>query len=156
MKAASDPILRRDHMLKRFNRFLISKIWGIRARPTGAAFLGACAGLSLTTTILPEVIATLGITDSFSARVDLAGFAVYAVMLWAVGGWAAQRTGSILGGAVVLGLAGSVSAAIFTALAYGTSAELILFDGAAGLAYGAVGGMLIASALAERREATSK
>lgn len=155
MKAMSDPTRGRDNVLKRFNRFLISKIWGIRARSTGAAFLGACAGLSLTTTVLPEVIEALRITDSFSARVDLAGFAVYAVLLWAVGGWAAQKTGSILGGAVVLGLAGSISAAIFTALVYGTVVELILFDGAAGLAYGAVGGMLIASALGERCEATS-
>lgn len=149
----TNSIQGRDNMIKRFNKFIISKILGIRPRPVGAAFLGGCAGLSLTTTILPEVISALGIADSFSARIDLAGFAVYAVMLWAVGGWAAQKTASSLGGAAVLGLVGAISAAIFAGMTYGADMTMILFDGAAGLAYGAVGGLLIASALADNRGA---
>ena len=152
MKATADPTQGRSNMFKRFNQFIVAKIWSIRLRPTAAAFLGACAGLSLTSAVLPEVIAFLEVTDSFSARIDLAGFAVYAVMLWAVGGWAWQRTASPLGGAIVLGLVGSVSSAVFLGLAYGTVPEMLLFGGAAGLFYGTLGGMLIATALAEFKE----
>lgn len=155
MKATSDQIQGRGNMFKRFNQFIVAKIWGIRLRPTGAAFLGACAGLSLTASVLPTVISFLEVTDSFSARFDLAGFAVYAVMLWAVGGWAAQRTSNALGGAIVLGLVGLVSSVVFIGLAYGAVQEMLLFGGAGGLAYGALGGMLIATALAEVKETNS-
>lgn len=121
---------------------------GIRIRSVGAVLLGGCAGLSLTATILPTVISTLGLSDSFSARIDLAGFAVYAFMLWAVGGWAAQRTANTAAGGVILGLVGLVSGAIFTGMAFGAGVKLLLIGGTAGLAYGTVGGMLIANALA--------
>ncbi|MBP6242678.1 MAG: hypothetical protein KA377_00715, partial [Chromatiaceae bacterium] len=86
-------------MINRLNRYILSKILGIRLRPTGAVILGGFAGLSLTTTILPTVISFLGATDDFSARLDLAGFAVYSFLVWAVGGWAAQRTASAQAGA---------------------------------------------------------
>jgi hypothetical protein len=142
-------------MIKRFNNYVLSKIMGIRLRSVGAVFLGGFAGLSLTTTVLPEVIATLGVTDSFSARIDLAGFAVYSFMLWAVGGWAAQRTASTQAGGVVLGLVGLVSGAIFAYLGFGAVTELLLACAAAGLAYGTVGGMLIAAALRRNDRATS-
>jgi len=132
-------------MFKRLNRFIL----GIRLRSAGAAFMGGCAGLSLMATILPTVISALGVTDDFSARIDLAGFAVYAFMLWAVGGWAAQQTGSTLAGGVVLGLVGVSSAAVFTGIAYGAGTELLMYNGAAGLAYGALGGAIISAALAE-------
>lgn len=155
MKGASDPIQGSDNMLKRLNKFIIAKIWSIRLRPAGAAFLGACAGLSLTSTILPEVIAAVGVSDSFSVRVDLAGFAVYSVMLWAVGGWAARKTASALRGAVVLGLAGSASAALFVGMAYPGVPVLLLLGAAAGLVYGAFGGMLIAAALGDPAPASN-
>ena len=134
-------------MIKRLNRYVLSKIMGIRLRPVGAVFLGGFAGLSLTTTILPEVIAALGVTDSFSARIDLAGFAVYSFLAWAFGGWAAQRSASTQAGGVVLGLVGLVTGAFFAFLAYGAVTELLLVCAAAGLAYGTVGGMLISAAL---------
>jgi hypothetical protein len=134
-------------MIKRINSYVLSRIMGIRLRSVGAVFLGGFAGLSLTATVLPEVIATLGVTDSFSARIDLAGFAVYSFMSWAVGGWAAQRTASTQAGGVVLGLVGLVSGAIFAFLGFGAVTELLLACAAAGLAYGTVGGMLIAAAL---------
>lgn len=142
-------------MIKRFNKFIISRLWGIRLRPTGAVFLGAFAGLSLTATILPEALTAAGLTDSFSARIDLAGFAVYSIMLWAVGGWSAQRTGNPWLGGVALGLVGGISGAIFTGLAYGARPLLLLLGGGAGLAYGAVGGILIATALAEHKTTAS-
>jgi len=128
---------------------------GIRLRSVGAVFLGGFAGLSLTTTVLPEVIATLGVTDSFSARIDLAGYAVYSFILWAFGGWAAQRTASTQAGGVVLGLVGLVSGAIFAYLGFGAVTELLLACAAAGLAYGTVGGMLIAAALRRNDHPTS-
>ena len=154
MTAKADPPQGRLNMINRLNRYILSKILGIRLRPTGAVFLGGFAGLSLTTTILPTVISILGATDDFSARLDLAGFAVYSFLVWAVGGWAAQRTASAQAGAVILGLVGLVSAAIFAGLAYGAEQELIMLSAAAGLAYGSIGGMLIAIALGENDNAT--
>ncbi len=142
-------------MIKRFNSYVLSKIMGIRLRSVGAVFLGGFAGLSLTATVLPEVIATLGVTDSFSARIDLAGYAVYSFILWAFGGWAAQRTASTQAGGVVLGLVGLVSGAIFAYLGFGAVTELLLACAAAGLAYGTVGGMLIAAALRRNDHPTS-
>lgn len=141
-------------MIRRLNKYIVSKIMGIRLRPTGAVVLGGFAGLSLTTSVLPTIISTLGFTDSFSARIDLAGFAVYSIMLWAVGGWAAQRTAGAQAGAVVLGLVGLASGATFAGVAYGAEKELLLLCAAAGLAYGTVGGMLIAIALGEKNRAT--
>lgn len=155
MTAKADPPRGRLNMINRLNRFILSKILGIRLRPTGAVILGGFAGLSLTTTILPTVISILGVSDDFSARLDLAGFAVYSFLVWAVGGWAAQRTASAQAGAIILGLVGLVSAAIFAGLAYGAEQELILLCAAAGLAYGSIGGMLIAIALGENNNATS-
>ena len=154
MKAKADPLRGRLSMIKRLNNFILSKILGIRLRPTGAVILGGFAGLSLTASVLPAVISFLGSTDDFSARLDLAGFAVYSFLVWAVGGWAAQRGASAQAGAVILGLVGLVSAAIFAGLAYGAELELILLSAAAGLAYGSIGGMLIAIALGENDQAT--
>lgn len=152
MNATADPIPDRGNMIKRLNKFILSKIMGIRIRSVGAVLLGGCAGLSLTATILPTVISTLGLTDSFSARLDLAGFAVYSFMLWAVGGWAAQKTASTQAGGVILGLVGLISGALFTGMAFGAGVKPLLIGGATGLAYGTIGGMLIANALRQPDE----
>lgn len=156
MAAKADSMQGRMSMIKRLNSYILSKIMGIRLRPVGAVFLGGFAGLSLTSTILPTVISVLGVTDDFSARIDLAGLAVYSFMVWAVGGWAARRV-SPQSGAVVLGLMGSLSAAIFAGLTYGADNELLmllLLCAAAGLAYGTFGGMLIAMALGDKERAS--
>jgi len=155
LNAKADPIPGGMSMIKRLNQFILSKILAIRLRPTAAVFLGGFAGLSLTASVLPTVISILGVTDDFSARLDLAGFAVYSFLVWAVGGWAAQRAASAQAGAVILGLVGLVSAAIFAGLAYGAEKELILLCAAAGLAYGSIGGMLLAIALGGNPKATS-
>lgn len=159
MTAKAEPVLGRMKMIKRLNNYILSKIMGIQLRAVGAVVLGGFAGLSLTTTILPTAISVLGVTDDFSARIDLAGLAVYSFMLWAVGGWAAQRTASARAGAVILGLVGSLSAAVFTGLTYGAERDLsllLLQCTAAGLAYGSFGGMLIAMALGETHSRTSE
>ena len=152
MNVSAEQISGRENMIKRFNKFMLAKIMGIRLRSVGAVFLGGCAGLSLTATILPTVISTVGLTDSFSARLDLAGFAVYSFLLWAVGGWSAQRTGSTQAGGVIVGVVGMVSGLLFTGLSFGTDIMTLLTGGAAGLAYGTVGGMLIANALRQPDE----
>ena len=149
MTAQAEPIINRLNMIKRLNKFIVSKIMGIRLRPVVAVFLGGFAGLSLTSTILPTVISILGVTDDFSARLDLAGYAVYSFMVWALGGWMCQRRASAQAGAVILGLIGLLSAAVFAALAYGAAQEVLLICAAAGLAYGTFGGLLIALALGD-------
>jgi hypothetical protein len=149
MTAQAEAINGRLNMIRRLNKFILSTIMGIRLRPTVAVFLGGFAGLSLTSTILPSVISVIGVTDDFSARLDLAGFAVYAFMVWALGGWMCQRRASAQAGALILGLTGLVSAAVFAALAYGAVQEVLLICAAAGLVYGTFGGLLIALALGD-------
>ena len=149
MTAQAEPIINRVNMIKRLNKYIVSKIMGIRLRPTVAVFLGGFAGLSLTSTILPTAISVIGVTDDFSARLDLAGFAVYSFMVWALGGWLCQRRASAQAGALILGLTGLLSAAVFAGLAYGVAQEVLLICAAAGLAYGTFGGLLIAVALGD-------
>lgn len=155
MTAKADLMRGRMNMIKRLNNYILSKIMGIRLRGVGAVFLGGFAGLSLTSTVLPTAISVVGFTDDFSARLDLAGFAVYAFMVWAFGGWACQRRGSAQAGAIILGLTGLVSAGVFAGLAYGPAKELVLLCAAAGLAYGTIGGLLIAIALGENKGAVA-
>ncbi len=149
MTAQAEAIINRVNMIKRLNKYIVSKIMGIRLRPVVAVFLGGFAGLSLTSTILPTVISVVGFTDDFSARLDLASFAVYAFMVWALGGWMCQHRASAQAGALILGMIGLVSATVFAALAYGAAQEILLICAAAGLAYGTFGGLLIAVALGD-------
>lgn len=149
MTAQAEPINGRVNMIKRLNKYIVSKIMGIRLRPVVAVFLGGFAGLSLTSTILPTVLSGIGVTDDFSARLDLAGFAIYSFMVWALGGWMCQRRASAQGGALILGLIGLVSAAVFAGLAYGAAQQVLMICAAAGLAYGTFGGLLIAIALGD-------
>lgn len=133
--------------IRRINAGTIDFIMGIRFRAIGATILGAFAGLSLTTTIIPSVLLFVVGMDIFTARWGLGGFAVYSMMAWAVGGWAAQRSGEKRFGAVILGFVGLVSGALFTGVGIGTEGNLLLAGGGAGLIYGAVGGLLISDAL---------
>ncbi|MDD5028925.1 MAG: hypothetical protein PHH58_05380 [Rhodoferax sp.] len=139
-------------MIKRLNQYIIAKIWGIRLRPVAATILGACAGLSLTAMVLPTAISSMGVTDDFSARFDLAGLAVYSVLWWALGGWSAQKASRPWAGGLVLGVVGLTSGAFFTWLTYGPNLLVLAASATAGLAYGIVGGVLIATALAEVKE----
>jgi len=51
---------------------------------------------------------------------------------------------------------GLISAAVFSAMAFGTGEQLLLLCAAAGMAYGTFGGMLIAAALREPNVAASR
>lgn len=134
-------------MIRRFNAAVIHFIMCIRLRAIGATLLGSFAGLSLTTTIIPTALNSMVGMDAFSARWGLGGFAVYSMMAWAVGGWAAQKTGNILLGAVSLGIVGLSTSLLFTGVGIGTEGNILMTSGGAGLLYGAVGGMILADAL---------
>lgn len=134
-------------MIRRFNAAVIHFIMSIRFRAIGATFLGSFAGLSLTTTIIPTALTTMVGLDTFSARWGLGGFAVYSMMAWAVGGWAAQRTGNKWLGAIILGVVGLATGLLFTAVGIGSAMTLLLTGGGAGLLYGSIGGMILADAL---------
>jgi hypothetical protein len=140
----------RMNMIKRLNNFILSSIKRIRLRPVGAVILGGFAGLSFNSTILPTVMSSFGVVDEFSARWELGGFAVYTIMVWSVGGWAARKTANPMAGGVILGLVGLVSGSLLTEAAIGSDLKLLAIGGVAGLLYGAIGGMMISSALCDR------
>jgi hypothetical protein len=146
----------RGHMIKRLNNFILTSIKSIRLRSVGAVLLGGCAGLSLNSTILPLVMANLGVLDEFSVRWAVGGYAVYQIMVWAVGGWAARKTANPLLGSVILGFVGLVSGALVTGVAVDAGIKALLAGGAAGLVYGAIGGMLIAYTLGGEKPADTQ
>lgn len=133
--------------IRRLNAGIVRSIMSIRFRAIGATVLSSFAGLSLTTTIIPTAMETLGVMDSFSARWDLGGFAVYSMMAWAVGGWAVHRSGDKWLGAMILGFVGLVTGLLFTGVGIGTELRLLMTGGGAALLYGAVGGLIIGDAL---------
>lgn len=133
--------------IRRLNAGIVRSIMSIRFRAIGAAVLSSFAGLSLTTTIIPAAMETLGVMDSFSARWDLGGFAVYSMMAWAVGGWAVHRSGNKWLGAMILGFVGLVTGLLFTGVGIGTGINVLMTGGGAALLYGAVGGLIIGDAL---------
>lgn len=147
MNASANLIQSRGNMIKRINDSILNSMKRINFRSVGAVLLGGCAGLSLTASVIPTVMATLGLLDSFSARWALGGYAIYSVMAWAVGGWAARRTGSPAAGAVILGFVGMASGLLLTGKAIGTEMNLLLAGGLSGFVYGGIGGTLIGKAL---------
>lgn len=151
MNATADSIQDKQNMImktiRRLNAAILKVILGIKLRPTAATLLGGLAGLSLTTNIIPSAMSFMGISDSFSARWDLGGYAVYSMMVWAVGGWAVQKTGSKKLGAIILGTVGLASGLIFTGIGIGTGMNVLLTGGGAAMLYGAIGGMIIGDAL---------
>lgn len=134
-------------MINKFNAGILKFIMGIKFRAVGATLLGACAGLSLTANVIPSAMSFTGTMDSFSARWGLGGFAVYSMMAWAVGGWAVQKTGDKLQGAIIMGIVGLVTGLLFTGVGIGTQVNLLLTGSGAALLYGAIGGMIIGDAL---------
>ncbi len=141
---------RQNMILKTFRNFnagIVRFVMCIRFRAIGATILASFAGLSLTTNILPSAISMMGLMDSFSARWEMGGFAVYSMMSWAVGGWAVQKTGDKRMGAIILGMVGLVTGLIFTGFGISTEMNFLLIGGGAALLYGAIGGMIIGDAL---------
>jgi hypothetical protein len=151
MHVVTSTVESRENMIvktiRRFNAGIVRSIMSIRLRAIGATVLSSFAGLSLTTTIIPTAMETMGVMDSFSARWALGGFAVYAMMAWAVGGWAVQRSGDKWLGAAILGFVGLVTGLLFTGVGIGTEMNVLLTGGGAALLYGVVGGLIIGDAL---------
>lgn len=151
MQAPADAMENRENMIlkmiRRLNAAILKFVMGIRLRPAAAVILGGFAGLSLTANIMPSAMSFTGVMDNYSARWDLGGYAVYSVMAWAVGGWAAQKTGSKKLGAIILGFVGLASGLLFTAAGIGTGINALFTGGGAAMLYGAIGGMIIGDAL---------
>jgi len=151
MQVSASTVESRENMIvnriRRFNAAVVRSVMSIRLRAVAATVLGSFAGLSLTSTIIPTAMTTMVGMDTFSARWFLGGFAVYAMMTWAVGGWAVQRSGNKWLGAVILGLVGLVTGLLFTGVGIGTELSVLLTGGGAGLLYGAVGGLIVGDAL---------
>jgi hypothetical protein len=105
--------------------------------------LGGFAGLSLTSSILPTVLSTIGVGDPFFNRFALSGYAAHVTLVWALGGWISVRLDSPKLAMTVLGLVGVISGVALVMLSIGSSTSLLLAGGIAGGLYGMVGGLLI-------------
>jgi hypothetical protein len=151
MHTPTGTIERKENMIlktiRSFNTGILKFVMGIKLRAVGATLLGGCAGLSLTSNIIPSAMELTGTMDSFSSRWGLGGMAVYSIMAWAIGGRAAQKTCDRKFGAIVLGTVGLISGLIFTGYGIGTDLKILLVGGGAALLYGAIGGMIIGDAL---------
>lgn len=143
MEPRENMILR---MIRRFNDAILKFIMTARLRTIGATLLGALAGLSLTSNILPTAMEYFGVMDSFSARWDLGGLAAYSMIIWGIGARSAQKVGSKLFGAIILGSVGLASGLIFAGVGISTQLNVLLTGGGVALLYGAVGGMIIGDA----------
>lgn len=133
-------------MIRKINAAVLNYILTTRLRTIGAVILGALGGLSLVSNIIPSALEYSGVMDSFSARWEMGGFASYAMIVWAIGARSAQRIGSKLAGATILGVVGCASALVISVVAFSAGLATLLPAGAAGLGYGAFAGLLIADA----------
>lgn len=120
------------------------------SRPIRASFgliLGAAAGVSLLTGIIPWVLGALLSDDAWSFRFPLLGYmnlvaAVWGVLGAVVGAFPGPRSGSGLLGAA--GLATGLTLARALPDAHWT---VVALGAATGLAYGSVGGFLVGRVL---------
>lgn len=119
---------------------MIKRPW---LRKTLGTILGACAGLSLTSSILPAAFAGVGIADSFYTRWMIGEYAAPAVLVWAVGGWAVARVGMPKAGMLILGLVGALSGLLISSAGFGSGLPVLATGGIAGAFYGLVGGLLL-------------
>lgn len=119
---------------------MINKRW---LRLILGAILGGCAGLSLTTTILPLALSVAGLKEDFMVRWDLGGYAAHSVLVFAFGGWLVARIGSNRLGPVLLGAIGIACGGALGLVVYPGELEWAMFMAVAAGAYGAIGGLLL-------------
>lgn len=143
MESRENMILK---MIRSFNAGILKFIMSARLRTIGATLLSSLAGLSLTSSIIPSAMEFTGAMDSFSARWELGGFAVYSMIIWGLAGRSVQKTGDKKLGTIILGAVGLASGLIFTGVGIGTAFSTLLTGGAAALFYGAIGGMIVGDA----------
>lgn len=105
--------------------------------------IGAFAGISLITGVLPFVITRLFGINSFEVLLLVGGLTLPVALLWAVGGGLIGRQGGPFKGGLVLGLCGAISGLAVGVFALGSDLPLLLTGLLCGLIYGAIGGVLI-------------
>ncbi len=116
-------------LIRRFNAAVLNYIMTTKLRTIGAVILGSLAGLSLVSNIIPSAMEYTGVMDSFSARWELGGFAVYSMIIWGVAARSVQKIGSKIYGAVILGIVGCASALIFTGVGINTEIHALMTAG---------------------------
>lgn len=105
--------------------------------------LGGFAGLSLTSSVLPTVIAGLTGDDSFFIRFALSDYAAHAFLLWAVAGWALTRHPSMKMGALIFLLVGAISGAGLGIAALGAGPTVLACSTVASAVYALIGGLML-------------
>jgi MFS family permease len=129
---------------------MISKTW---LRYTLGVILGGCAGLSLTSTILPLVMSLAGMKEEFLVRWDLGGYAAHCVLAFAFGGWLIARVGRIATGPLLLGGVAIACGGLMGVFTYPGEVSWILFMAVAAGAYGTIGGLLLGHVLQKPADA---
>jgi hypothetical protein len=119
---------------------MMRKNW---VRLTIGTVLGGFAGLSLTATILPTILASISMGDSMFIRWQLADYAAHSVLVWAIGGWGVAKVGDQKAGALILGLVGLSVGALLCLGVFGSAPKILAAMTLGGAAYGAVGGLLL-------------
>jgi len=112
----------------------------------GVLFCGA-AGLSLTSMVLPSVIAATGLSDALWARFSLSGYAAHTVVLWAIGGWGVARAGTMQAGGLIMGLLGLICGLVLSCIAIGTDFKSLTVLGISSCGYGLTVGILVGKLL---------
>ncbi|MFA7404679.1 MAG: hypothetical protein WC007_11820 [Pelobacteraceae bacterium] len=150
MRISADTLENKENMIlaliRRVNAAVLKYILTTKLRTIGATILGALGGLSLVANIIPTAMEYTGTMDSFQARWELGGFAVYTMIIWGLGARSIQKIGDKKVGAIILGLVGCASALIVTGVGINTEINTLITAGGAALLYGAFAGLLIADA----------
>ncbi len=118
------------------------------------AFLCGAAALSLTSMMLPSVMAVSGLTDAFWARLLLSEYAAHAVLVWAVAGWWIARKGRMQTGGLLLAAVGLACGVFAGTLVDAAPVMALALTGACGGFYGLTVGLLIGRLLEEPAQAS--
>ena len=105
--------------------------------------IGAFAGISLVTGIVPFVLARLFGINSFQALIAVQGFIIPTVILWAFGGGLVGWQGGSSIGGFILGVCGAITGAILGLFAFEGVLAIVTAGFLSGLIYGAVGGLIL-------------
>lgn len=105
--------------------------------------IGAFAGISLTTGILPFVIAKFFEITSFEVMIEVRNFTLAVSLLWAIGGGIVGWYGGAQLGGIIIGLCGIISGFILGAFALDGNLLQITIGILSGLIYGVFGGLIV-------------
>lgn len=105
--------------------------------------LGIMAGMSLTTTIIPTAVTTIVGGEPFFVRFALADYFAHTALVWCAAAWATARIGSTIPGAVIMGLAGTITGLLLAVAQLGTASNIVLSSTIGSMIYGVIGGLII-------------